>query len=134
MTIFNVRVDGVRAEDGKMIFDIDVDGQKSAPWTYREFPKRGDLWGLNIHTSGEERDCIANAISAYAFDNGAVRLATFELAQTQTILLSADSTCLRCAGSSIKVVAGDRTKCDECGAWYALARVPMPRVDNRERV
>jgi hypothetical protein len=134
MTIFNVRVDGVRAEDGKMIFDVDVDGQKSAPWTYREFPKRGDLWGLNIHTSGEERDRIANAISAYARDNGATNLAAFELAQTQTIRLSADSTCLRCAASSIKVMAGDRAKCGECGAWYALARSPGPRLDGRELV
>ena len=137
MTIFNVRVDGARAEDGKVIFDIDVDGQKSAPWAYKEFPKRGDLWGLNIHTSGEERDRVANAISAYALENGAAKLATFELAQPQTIPLSASSTCLRCGEASIKVVAETPTKCSECGAWYTLAGsatallaapVPMPAV------
>jgi len=120
MTIFHARVDGERAEDGKVIFDVDVDGQKSAPWTYKEFPKRGDLWGLNIHTSGEERDRIANAISAYAQDNSATHGATFALAQTQVIPLSADSTCLRCARASIKL-AEDRAKCPECGAEYALA-------------
>jgi hypothetical protein len=26
------------------------------------------VWGLNIHTSGEERDHIADAISAYALE------------------------------------------------------------------
>jgi hypothetical protein len=121
MTIFNVRVDGARAEDGKVIFDVDVDGQKSAPWTYREFPKRDDLWGLNIHTSGEERDHIANAIAAYTQGSSEAQPATFQLAQAQTILLTGDSRCLRCAASSIKVGVNLRTRCSKCGAWYALA-------------
>ena len=121
MKIFNARVDGSRAEDGRVIFYVDVGGQKSAPWTYKEFPKRGDLWGLNIHTSGEERDRIATAISAYALANSEAKQATFELARHQTIPLSADSRCLRCAQSAIKVVAKSPTNCHECGASYALA-------------
>jgi hypothetical protein len=127
MTIFNARVDGARAEEGKVIFDVDVDGQKSAPWTYKEFPKCGDLWGLNIHTSAEERDRIANAISAYAQDNREANRSTFELAHSQTIPLSADSRCLRCASSSIVIGAQSRAECKECGARYALrepARAP----------
>jgi ribosomal protein S27AE len=121
MTMFNARVDGARAENGKVIFDVDVGGQKSAPWTYKEFPKLSDLWGLNIHTSGEERDRIANAIFNYARDNNAAKQRAFELAQTQTILLSQNSPCLRCAESSISFAGKDRMRCSECGARYALA-------------
>ena len=56
MAIFIARVDSMRAEAGKVVYDVDVGGQKSSPWTYRQLRRREDLWGLNIHTTDE--DCV----------------------------------------------------------------------------
>lgn len=120
MTMFNARVEGLRAEDGKLIFDVDVGGQKSAPWSYKEFPERGDLWGLSIHTSGEERDRIADAISAYGANNSLQKAAMFARAKTQTIDVPTNGSCLRCATPLPAVKVEERTKCAACEAWYTL--------------
>ncbi len=121
MSMFNARVHGVRAEAGKLIYEVDVDGQKSSPWTYREFPRREDMWGLNIHTTGEERDTIMSAIVDYQAENAALKRAAFEAAKNQVIPLQANTICLRCAKTSISVTAAHPTHCTECGAKYALA-------------
>jgi ribosomal protein S27AE len=121
MAIFNARVHGMRAEAGKVVYDVDVDGQKSSPWTYRQFPRREDLWGLNIHTTGEERDCIMAAISDYHTANPTEKDAAFDAAKAQVILLEANATCLRCAKATVTVDRAKRTTCSACGASYALA-------------
>jgi hypothetical protein len=119
--MFNARVHGVRAEAGKLIYDVDVDGQKSSPWTYREFPRREDMWGLNIHTTGEERDNIVDAIVDYQAGNPDAKRVAFEAAKAQVIPLQANALCLRCAKTSIAVTSSHAATCGECGAKYALA-------------
>jgi hypothetical protein len=119
--MFNARVHGVRAEAGKLIYDVDVDGQKSWAWTYRESPRREDIWGLNIHTTGEERDSIMNAIVAYGVSNSDVKRAAFDTAKAQVISLQANALCLRCAKTAIALSAAHGTTCSQCGAKYALA-------------
>ena len=121
MALFNARVHGMRAEAGKVVYDVDVDGQKSSPWTYRQFPRREDLWGLNIHTTGEERDHIMAAITDYNAGNPTEKGAVFEAARAQVIPLQANATCLRCAKTTVTVDRLKRTTCSECGASYALA-------------
>jgi hypothetical protein len=121
MPLFHARVHGVRAEAGKLIHDVDVDGQKSSPWTYREFPRRDDLWGLNIHTSGEERDCIMAAIVDYHTANPLEKAAALAAARDQVIALQANAKCVRCAKSIITVEHAQLTSCLECGARYAFA-------------
>jgi len=121
MALFNARVHGMRAEAGKVVYDVDVDGQKSSPWTYRPFPRREDLWGLNIHTSAEERDCIMAAITDYNTRNPAEKEAVFGAATAQVIPLQANATCLRCAKATVTVDRAKRTTCSACGASYALA-------------
>jgi ribosomal protein S27AE len=121
MPLFNARVHGMRAEAGKVVYDVDVDGQKSSPWTYRPFPKREDLWGLNIHTSGEERDRIMKAITDYHASHPSESAATFEAAKAQVIPLQANTTCLRCGKATVSVERAKRTTCSACGASYALS-------------
>jgi hypothetical protein len=121
MPLFNATVHGLRAEAGKVVYDVDVDGQKSSPWTYRQFPRTEDLWGLNIHTSGEERDRIMAAISDYHAENPAAKDATFAAAVAQAIPLQASATCFRCAKATVTVDRAKRTTCSACGASYALA-------------
>jgi hypothetical protein len=121
MGIFNARVHGTRADAGKVVYDVDVDGQKSSPWTYRPFPRREDLWGLNIHTTGEERDCIIAAIANYHACNPTEKDVAFEAARAQAIPLQAGATCLRCAKATVTVDQAKLTTCSECGASYALA-------------
>jgi hypothetical protein len=121
MALFNARVHGMRAEAGKVVYDVDVDGQKSSPWTYRQFPRREDLWGLNIHTTGEERDCIMAAITNYHASNQTEKDSTFAAAKAQVIPLQASVTCLRCAKATVTVDRAKRTSCSACGASYALA-------------
>jgi ribosomal protein S27AE len=121
MPLFHARVHGVRAEAGKLIHDVDVDGQKSSPWTYREFPRREDLWGLNIHTSGEEGDCIMAAIVDYHTANPLEKAAALAAARDQVIALQANAKCVRCAKSIITVEHAQLTSCRECGARYAFA-------------
>jgi hypothetical protein len=121
MALFNARVHGMRAEAGKVIYDVDVDGEKSSPWTYRQFPRREDLWGLNIHTTGEERDRIMAAITDYHAGNPTEKDATFAAARGQVIPLQTSATCLRCAKATVTVDRAKRTTCSECGASYSLA-------------
>ena len=121
MDIFNARVHGMRAEAGKVVYDVDVDGQKSSPWTYRPFPRREDLWGLNIHTTAEEMDCIVAAITNYHAGNPTEADTAFEAAKGQVIPLQASATCLRCAKATVTVDRAEVTTCSECGASYALA-------------
>jgi hypothetical protein len=121
MALFNATIHGMRAEAGRVVYDVDVDGQKSSPWTYRQFPRRDDLWGLNIHTTGEERDCIMAAITDYNTGNPREKEAAFEAARAQVIPLQANATCLRCAKATVTVDRVRRTTCSECGASYALA-------------
>ena len=121
MALFNATVHGMRAEAGKVVYDVDVDGQKSSPWTYRQFPQREDLWGLNIHTTGEERDRIMAAISDYHAENPTLKEAVFEAAKAQVIPLQGSSTCLRCRQAPVTVDRTKRTQCGECGASYSLA-------------
>jgi len=111
----------MRAEAGRVVYDVDVDGQKSSPWTYRPSPRREDLWGLNIHTTGEERDRIMAAISDYDAGHPTERDAAFEAAKAQVIPLQANTTCLRCAKATVIVDRAKRTTCSACGASYALA-------------
>ncbi|HEY1535503.1 MAG TPA: hypothetical protein VGF76_15890 [Polyangiaceae bacterium] len=124
MPIFNARVDGMRAEAGRVVYDVDVDGQKSAPWSYRRFPRREDLWGLNIHTTGEERDCIMTAITDYHASHASEWDAAFEAAKAQVIPLQANATCLRCGKATVTVERAKRTTCSACGASYALSPLP----------
>ena len=111
----------MRAEAGKVIYDVDVDGQKSSPFTYRQFPLREDLWALNIHTSGEERDCIMAAINDYHAHHPIEKDATFAVARGQSIPLQAGTTCLRCTKAAVTVERAKSTRCAECGASYVLA-------------
>jgi hypothetical protein len=121
MHLFDARVHGVRAEAGKLIYDVDVNGQKSAPWTYRVFPRREDIWGMNIHTTGEERDSIMRAILAYDAGHPADSTAAFATAKSQVISLQASATCLRCAKSRVDPGRGKPATCVECGARYELS-------------
>ncbi len=121
MALFNATVHGMRAEAGKVVYDVDVDGQKSSPWTYRQVPRREDLWGLNIHTTGEERDRVMAAITEYHASNSAEKDATFAAATAQVIPLQASATCLRCAKATVTVARAKRTTCGACGASYSLA-------------
>ena len=124
MTMFNVRVDSLRAEEGKLVFEVNVDGQKSAPWTYTEFPKRGDLWGLSIHTTGEERDRIMDAIVAYGSRNLATKADIFARAQAQPITQPTNSTCLRCAGRFDPPSSERDSQCPACDAKYSRLAAP----------
>jgi ribosomal protein S27AE len=121
MAIFNARVHGMRAEAGRVVYDVDVDGQKSSPWAYRASPRREDLWGLNIHTTDEERDRIMAAISDYHAAHPSEKEAAFEAAKAQVIPLEANATCLRCGKAIVTVDRAKRTSCTACGASYALA-------------
>ena len=121
MSLFNARVHGMRAEAGKVIFDVDVDGQKSSPFTYRESPRREDLWDLNIHTTGEERDTIMDAIEDYQIANPAQKTASFAAARHQLIEVQAGALCLRCAKQVVAVEPGKVSVCVGCGARYTLA-------------
>ncbi len=121
MPIFNALVHGMRADAGKVIYDVEVDGQKSSPFTYRQFPVREDLWALNIHTTGEERDCIMAAINAYHAAHPIEKDATFAVARGQTIPLQAGTTCLRCGKAAVTVDRAKLTRCSECGASYVFA-------------
>jgi hypothetical protein len=121
MPLFNARVDGMRAEAGRVVYDVDVDGQKSSPWTYRPLPQRDDLWGLNIHTTGEERDRIMAAITQYHAAHPGEKDAAFAAARAQIIPLQASVTCLRCAKATVTVDRAKPTTCSACGASYALA-------------
>jgi ribosomal protein S27AE len=121
MAIFNARVDGMRAEAGRVVYDVDVDGQKSSPWTYRPITQREDLWGLNIHTTAEERDCIMAAIIQYNAGHPSEKDAAFEAAKAQVIPLQANATCLRCGKATVSVERSKRTTCSACGANYALS-------------
>ena len=121
MAIFNAGVHGMRAEAGKVIYDVDVNGQKSSPFTYRQFPRPEDLWALNIHTTGEERDCVMAAINEYHARNPIEKDATFAIARAQDIPLQTGTACLRCAKAAITVDGAKRTKCSECGASYVFA-------------
>ena len=82
---------------------------------------RVDLWGLNIHTTGEERDCIMAAISDYHAGHPTEKDAVFEAAKAQVIPLQGSATCLRCAKATVTVDRAKRTTCSACGASYALA-------------
>lgn len=110
----------MRAEAGRVVYDVDVGGQKSSPWTYRQSPGREDLWGLNIHTTGEERDRIMAAISDYHAAHPTEKDAAFEAAKAQVILLQASATCLRCGKATVTVERAKRTTCSACGASYAF--------------
>lgn len=121
MDIFNARVHGMRAEAGKVVYDVNVDGQKSSPWTYRPDPRREDLWGLNIHTTGEEMDCIMAAITNYHAGHPTEMDAVLKAAKGQVIPLQASATCLRCAKATVAVEREKLTTCTECGASYALS-------------
>jgi len=121
MALFNATVHGLRAEAGKVIYDVDVDGERSSPWTYRRSPRSADLWGLNIHTTGEERDRIMAAISDYHARNPTETDAVFAAATAQVIPLQTSATCLRCAKAIVTVDGAKPTTCSQCGASYSLA-------------
>ena len=94
---------------------------KELPWSYRLVQQREDLWGLNIHTTGEERDCIIAAVTDYQSSHPAERDAAFEAAKAQVIPLQANATCLRCGKATVTVEGAKRTTCSACGASYALS-------------
>ncbi|MEO8902285.1 MAG: hypothetical protein ABI488_10300 [Polyangiaceae bacterium] len=116
--MFHVRVDSLRAEEGKLVFEVDLNGQKCAPWTYTEFPKRGDLWGLSIHITAEERDRIMAAIVAYGSEHLATKAAIFALAHAQAITEPSNGTCFRCAGRLDAASTEKEITCPGCGALY----------------